>query len=500
MISDTMTAISKPSLTGNKLALAGLLLAAANFIVVLDMTIANVSLPHIAGGLAVSSNEGTYVITSYAVAEAISVPLTGWLATRFGTLRVFAIAVLMFGLFSGLCGLANSLGFLILGRILQGLAGGPIMPLSQTLMMLVFPKEKQMTAMGIWAMTTLIAPILGPIFGGYICDNWGWPWIFLINIPLVVVCSAASWWLIKPFETKVVKSKFDLIGLVLLVIFVSALQIMLDEGQKHDWFASGEIVSLLIVAAVGFAAFLIWELTDANPIIDLNVFKSRGYSISVLTISLAFGAFFGSIVLTPLWLQSNMGYTATWSGLTMAANGALAVIVAPFAAKMAEKYDLRILVCGGILWLGAFTFIRSFGNTNMTYAQIAIPILIQGCGMPFFFIPLSSLALSSVEPSQIASAAGLMNFLRTLSGAFSTTVVTTAWVNQATVNRTELVSIIHPSANISLPILNQLVESQSVMLATNQIFLIVSGIFIIAAMVVWIAPKPKAIADMMATH
>jgi DHA2 family multidrug resistance protein len=175
MISDTMTAISKPSLTGNKLALAGLLLAAANFIVVLDMTIANVSLPHIAGGLAVSSNEGTYVITSYAVAEAISVPLTGWLATRFGTLRVFAIAVLMFGLFSGLCGLANSLGFLILGRILQGLAGGPIMPLSQTLMMLVFPKEKQMTAMGIWAMTTLIAPILGPIFGGYICDNWGWP-------------------------------------------------------------------------------------------------------------------------------------------------------------------------------------------------------------------------------------------------------------------------------------------------------------------------------------
>lgn len=484
-----------PTLSGNKLVAAGLLLAASNFIVVLDMTIANVSLPNIAGGLGVSSNEGTYVITSYAVAEAISVPLTGWLASRFGTLRTFAFGIFLFGLFSAMCGLANSLGFLVAGRILQGLAGGPIMPLSQTLLMLVFPKEKQVTAMSIWAMTTLISPILGPILGGYICDHWGWSWIFLINIPLVVMCSVAAWVLLKPFETEITKSKFDLIGLLLLVTFVGSLQFMLDEGQKLDWFSSPEIVSLMIVSVVGFVAFLIWEATEDNPIVDLRVFKSRGYSVSVLTISLTFGAFFGSIVITPLWLQTNMGYTATWSGLTMAANGALAVIVAPFAAKLASKVDLRKLVFFGVLWLGMLTFIRSFGNTNMTYAQVAIPILIQGGGMPFFFIPLTSLALSSVSPKQIASAAGLMNFLRTLSGAFATSVITTLWVDQASVNRTELVGAM-PHSDIPLAQLNHLVESQSVMLATNHIFQAVSCIFVIAAMAIWIAPKPKTLANM----
>ena len=220
------------SFTGKQQALAGILLAASNLIVVLDMTIANVSIPNIAGGLAISGNEGTYVITSYAVAEAISVPLTGWLASRFGTLRVFSSAILLFGLFSAMCGLAMSLGFLVTGRILQGLAGGPIMPLAQTLLMRIFPKEKQMTAMAIWSMTTLIAPILGPILGGLICDAWGWPWIFLINIPLALACGIGSWMMLKPFETSINKTKIDIVGLVLLITFVGALQLMLDKGQN----------------------------------------------------------------------------------------------------------------------------------------------------------------------------------------------------------------------------------------------------------------------------
>lgn len=489
-----------PVLSGKKLALAGILLAAANFIVVLDMTIANVSVPHIAGGLAISGNEGTYVITSYAVAEAVSVPLTGWLANRFGTLRVFACGILLFGLFSAMCGLATSLGFLVLGRIFQGLAGGPIMPLSQTLLMLIFPKEKQMTAMAIWSMTTLVAPILGPIVGGYICDTWGWSWIFLINIPLTIGCGVAALIVLKPFETPTFKVGIDIIGLLLLTTFVGSLQLMLDEGQKLDWFASSEIITLAIMAIVGFIAFLIWELTEKNPVVDLQIFMNRGFTVSVLTISLIFGAFFGSIVLTPLWLQSNMGYTATWSGLVMAANGVLAVVAAPFAAKLASTVDLRKLVSCGVLWLGLITFIRSFGNSDMTYSQITLPILFQGIAMPFFFIPLSALALSSVRPDQIASAAGLMNFMRTLSGAFSTSVVTTAWVNDATVNRTELVSIMQSHPEIPIASLNQMVESQSVMLATNHVFANVSIIFLLAAMAVWLAPKPSQIADMTAAH
>lgn len=488
------------SLSGDKLLLAGILLAAANFIVVLDMTIANVSVPHIAGGLAVSSNEGTYVITSYAIAEAISVPLTGWLASRFGTVRVFTIGIFLFGLFSTLCGFANTLGFLVFARILQGLAGGPLMPLSQTLLMLIFPKEKQMTAMTIWSMTTLVAPILGPIVGGYICDAWGWSWIFFINIPLVIICSIAAWALLKPFETDIVHSTVDGIGLFLLIVFVGALQLMLDEGQKFDWFASSEIITLFIVSIVGFIAFLIWESTEENPIVDLRVFKYRGFSISMLALSLTFGGFFGSIVLTPLWLQTNMGYTATWSGLTMAANGLSAVMAAPFAAKLATKWDPRKLASLGILWLGIMTYYRSFGSSEMTYAQIAGPILFQGLGMSFFFIPLSTLALSSVNPKQIASAAGLMSFIRTISGAFSTSVITTMWANQATVNRTELVGIIQSPPDMSVSDLNQLIESQSVMLATNHVYSNVAILFIFAAIIIWIAPKPNQVIKLIAEH
>ncbi len=482
--------MTSPSLSKEQLVLAGILLAAANFVVVLDMTIANVAVPHIAGGLAISGNEGTYVITSYAVAEAITVPLTGWLAGRFGTLRMFVIGIMLFGLCSALCGLANSLGFLVVARILQGFAGGPLMPLSQTLLMTVFPKEKQMTAMAIWSVTTLVAPVLGPIVGGYICDNWGWSWAFLINIPLTVICGLAVMTLLKPFETPTLKVKIDYVGLLLLVIFVGSLQLMLDEGQKLDWFGSTEIIILLITAVLGFISFLIWEITELNPIVDLSIFKNRSYSVSVFTISLTFGAFFGSIVLTPLWLQTNMGYTATTSGLVMAGNGMLAIIAAPIAAKMAGKIDARKLVSAGVLWLGIMTCYRSFGSSDMTYAQIAVPILIQGMAMPFFFIPLNALALSSVDVNKMASAAGLMNFIRTLSGAFSTSLVTTVWSNRATINRTELAGII-TSRPVSLTGLDQLVESQSVMLATNQVFLAVSVVFIIAAMAVWLAPRPE---------
>lgn len=508
--------VEKPiePLHGSKLFFAGLLLAASNFIVVLDMTIANVSVPHIAGGLAISPNEGTYVITSYAVAEAIAVPLTGWLASRFGTLRVFSIAMLMFGLFSLVCGLANSLGFLVIGRIFQGLAGGPLMPLSQTLLLRIFPKEKQGAAMGLWAMTTLIAPVLGPVVGGYVSDNWGWPFIFFINIPLAAVASFAIWKILARFETKIIKAKIDYVGLILLVIWVAALQLMLDEGKKLDWFASTEIWLLMITAVVGFSCFLIWELTQPDPIVDLRVFRHRGFSASVLTISLAFGAFFGSVVLTPLWLQTYMGYTAEWSGLTTCALGMLAVLAAPVAGKLSTKYDPRYLVFFGVMWLGIWTFIRSIGTTDMTHWQVSIPMLIQGLGMPFFFVPLTGLALASVLEKETASAAGLMSFLRTLSGAFATSIVTTSWENDASMYKDELAGKIvmppelaqtfaqgGPEGQMqSLAMVDQMVQSQSIMLATNHIFLISAFTFLLAAMAIWFAPKPTRVADTSAAH
>jgi len=488
-------------LSTGELTAIGLLLAIANFIVVLDMTIANVSVPHIAGGLAVSPSEGTYVITSYAVAEAISVPLTGWIGARFGNVKAFCVTMILFGLFSVLCGFANSIGFLVVGRILQGLAGGPLMPLSQTILMQVFPPSKRGVALALWSMTTLIAPILGPIFGGYISDNWGWEFIFFINIPIALICGIFSYKLLKKFETKITKAKIDYVGLALLVGWVAPLQYLLDEGKTLDWFSSPLIVTLAVISAIMFCSFLIWELTEEHPIVDLKAFRFRSFTAGTITISFAFGAFFGTVVLVPLWLQSYMGYNATWSGYVGASTGVLAVVAAPFAAMMSQKYDPRKLVFFGVIWLAFWTFIRAGATTDMTAWQIAWPMLMQGLGMPFFFIPLTSLAMASVKEEEMASAAGLMSFLRTLSGALATSMVATAWENNATKFRTDLISnSITPeqfsqmaggaNSEMALNSLDYMIQSQAIMLSTNYILTICAFTFVFAATAIWIAPKP----------
>src|SRR5215471_7383577 len=282
-----------PQLSGGVLWTAAGLLAMANFLAVLDMTIANVSVPNISGDLGVSSSQGLWVITSYSVAGAITVPLTGWLAGRFGALRVFVTAMFCFGLNSALCSMAPSFGMLVLFRVLQGVSGGPLMPLSQTLLLHIFPKQ-QPTALALWSVTTLVAPVVGPILGGTLCDSFGWPSIFFVNVPIAIACSPLIWWLLRAKETATKKERVDGIGLFLLVVWVGALQIMLDIGKDHDWFESNLIVWLAIIAVIGLAVFLIWELTDVKPIVPLKVFRHPGFSLSMVTLSLAFGAFFGN--------------------------------------------------------------------------------------------------------------------------------------------------------------------------------------------------------------
>src|SRR5690348_13629430 len=406
----TATADHAP-LKGAALWAVAVLLAMANFIAVLDMTIANVSMASIAGSLGISSSQGTWVITSYAVAEAIIVPLTGWLAARFGAVRVFTTSMLLFGTFSALCGLSASLGMLVFGRVMQGLAGGSLMPLSQTLLMQIFPKERAPAAMALWAMTTLVAPVLGPILGGAICDNISWPFIFFINVPIALGCAPLIARMLGRFETAKLKAPIDMVGLVLLVIFVGALQLMLDLGKDHDWFEAVEIRALAAIAIIGFLAFLAWELTDNNPVVDLKVFRHRGFTASVFTLSLGYGSMFGANVLTPLWLQSYMGYTSTWAGMTTAWSGVCAVLVAPIAGMlMGKKLDSRRLVFIGLLWLAAVMLLRTYVTMDVTYWQIAIPLILMGFGLPLFFVPLTALSLGSVEEDETASGAGLQNF------------------------------------------------------------------------------------------
>jgi MFS transporter, DHA2 family, multidrug resistance protein len=488
-------------LTGGMLLVAALMLAAANFIAVLNMTIANVAVPSIAGGLGAAASQGTWVITSYAVGEAITVPLTGWLSARFGSVRVFVTSMVLFGIFSIICGLSSSIGMLVVARVFQGLCGGPLMPLSQTLMLRIFPKEKAGAAIGLWSMTTLIAPVVGPILGGWLVDDYTWNWVFLINAPIAIGFGLYAWKLLKRYTDTQVRNPFDTVGLILLVIWVVALQLVLDEGKNLDWFASNQIVALAIVAVIGFAAFLIWELHEKHPVVDLRVFRHRGFNAAVLTITVAYAAFFGVSVLTPLWLQSFMSYTATDAGLATAWTGVTALFVAPIVAS--SKRDPRPLVFFGVLWMGLVTLWRTIANTDMAFWDIAIPLAVMGFALPFFFIPTTTIALGSVEEREIDSAAGLMNFLRTLSGAAATSIVITVWANQTTRNHAELVGIVDQDRSVRTMMehggmtpdaINQaidyLITVQSGMLSTNQVMTGIAFMFVVAATIIWLAPKP----------
>ncbi len=501
-----------PQLKGGKLILAAFVLALANFMVVLDMTIANVSVPHITGGLAVSASQGTWVITSYAVAEAICVPLTGWLAGRFGAVRTFSVSLFGFTFFSILCGLSTSLEMLVICRIGQGLFGGPIMPLSQTLLMRIFPPEKQSQAMGMWAMTTVVGPILGPILGGSISDNWSWHWIFFINIPVGLVCAYAAMRLLKSVETPIHRLKIDMGGLFLLVLWIGALQLMLDLGHERDWFNHPSIVVLAIIALLGLILFTIWELTERNPVVNIHIFKYRSFTISVLALAFGFGAFFGSIVLIPQWLQINLGYTATWAGYLTATMGFGSLLMSPIVAKMATKYDQRALACFGLCLLGGVTLMRAFWVTDADFMALALPQILQGFAVPFFFIPLSNMALASVLPQEMASAAGLMNFLRTMAGAIGASLAVTIWDDHSKVARSELVGNLHVtesqntlmqqgmSDSSALAYISNLVDREASTLAANHVLLVLAAVFIFAGLMIWLCPRPKSDMGGMPSH
>jgi DHA2 family multidrug resistance protein len=486
-----------------ELAVIVLILAVANFLAVLDLTIANVLVPHIAGSLGASSSDGTWVITGYGVAEAIMVPLTGWLTERFGPVRVFTTCIIGFGFFSFLCGVSTSLIVLILVRVALGICGGPLIPLSQTLLIKIVPKRYATVALAVWTMTTVLAPILGPVLGGLLADNWSWEWAFFINVPLAAVMTLLAWRMLTPHESPIKKMPIDFAGLGLLILAVGSLQIMLGTGQDNDWFNSEFIVALLVVTGVGFGLFIIWEITCPNPIVNLGVFRNRSFSISMVVIALVFGALFGGSVLVPLWLQTNIGYTATWAGFNQALPGTTMVIAAPIAAFLMSRVDLRAVACAGLVICGASQLMRVGFNDHMTFWQMVQPQIIYGSGMMIAVMPLMEMATNTLADRDVASGTGLFNFIRTLSSALSTAIVIATWNNQVTYNKAALVGALRDplaflstieaggaSTERSHSMLDMMVSGQSVMQATNNVFLILGSLTLLAGALVWLAPKP----------
>lgn len=490
-----------PPLSGATLVLAAAALSFSNFMVVLDTTIANVAMPTISGDLGVSTTEGTWIITAYAVAEAITVPLTGWLARRFGEVRLFSACVLAFMICSILCGLSGSLSLLVLFRILQGFVGGPLIPLSSTLLMSIFPKEKANVGLAIWGLTTVVAPIFGPILGGYISDNYTWGWIFYINIPFGAAVGGVTWWLMRNRETPIERKRIDIVGLLLLVVFVSAFQTMIDKGRELDWFSSSFIVWSAIVAFIALISLIIWELTDEEPVLDLSVFKSRNWFVSTVSLGLMFGVFFGNIVLTPLWLQQMMGYTATWAGFATAPMGILAVITAPIVGRLMARIDPRLIVSFGMMVLSVSFYMRAHLNAQADYMSVAIAMFVLGAGVPACLVTLTSLAVSDLPPEKVASGSGMQNFIRIMAMAVGASLTSTYWEAATKENRANLVSIIDPATTLTPPpglpadaglaVFSKMVDAQAVMLATNDFYAMATILILLFAAVVWLAKRPK---------
>ncbi len=424
-----------PPLKGGALALTAIALALGTFMQVLDSSIANVSIPTIAGNLGVSPDQGTWVITSFAVSNGISVPVSAFLMQRFGVVRTFVISVILFTLASLLCGISWSLGSLVFFRVVQGAVSGPMIPGSQALLIAIFPPQKRGTALAIWSMTTLIAPICGPIFGGYISDNFTWPWIFLINLPVGIVCAAICWRMLKTRETPTRKVPIDRIGFALLVVWVGCLQVALDKGKDADWFASPLITTLIVITVIGFVAWLIWELTDANPIVDLSLFKSRNFAIGTLAFCLGYGLLFGNLVLLPLWLQTQLNYTATWAGLVAAPAGIAAVVLSPIAARVMSKVDARWTATLSFVAFAISYLMRANYTPDASFAVLMMPMIVQGIAMSVFFVSMLTILLNGIPPQKIPAASGLSNFARITAGGFAASLTTVIWDRREAVHQ-----------------------------------------------------------------
>jgi DHA2 family multidrug resistance protein len=498
-----------PPLAGASLAIASFALALATFMQVLDTTIANVSLPTIAGNLGVSTDQSTWVITSFAVSNGICVPLTGWLMGRYGIVRTFVLAVVLFTIASFLCGMAWSLNSLVFFRVMQGAVSGPMIPGSQALLIAIFPPAKRTTALGIWSITTLSAPICGPILGGYISDNYHWSWIFLINVPVGAFSAALCWRFLAARESPRRSLPIDRVGLGLLAVWVGALQIMLDTGKDADWFASPQIVVLGLVALVVFVVFVIWELTEKYPIVDLTLFAKRNFALGTLAFSLGYAVFFANILLFSLWLQTQIGYTATWAGLVAAPSGVVAVVLTPIAARTMSRFDMRWAASVAFVAFAISYFMRAGLTVDASFGSFTLPLIVQGVAMSTFFVSMIGISLDGVAPERIPSASGISNFARITAGGFAASITTTFWDRREAFHQSRLVEtstatnpILHQaisrldshgfSSLQSFALLMRSVVSQAYLLASEDLFWLSAWLSLALLGIVWLTRRSLA--------
>jgi MFS transporter, DHA2 family, multidrug resistance protein len=505
-----MNSAQPAALSGVKLVLATLALGMGSFMNILDLTIVNVAVPTMAGDFAVSPTQATWIITSYSVAEAIMLPLAGFLAGRFGEVRSFVAATLLFTLASLLCAMSVSFPMLLAARVLQGVCGASMIPLSQTLLTAIYPPHQRGLALGIWAMTTVIAPIAGPLAGGWLTDNTSWHWIFLINLPvglLVGISVAALLSHRDALQPGKRDQKMDWVGLSLLIVGIGSLQILLDKGNELDWFSSGTIITLAAMAALALLVFVIWELDAPFPLVDLRLFARRNFLVGAVCLMLGMMAFFGVVVIIPLWLQTFQGYTSLWAGKSVAFGGVLAFILGPIIGANIARVDARAVTTFGFIVFALVGYWSARFTPDIDYWSIAISRLYMGIGISCFFLPLVTISLSGLPAERIAAASGLSNFMRNLGASFGTAITTWLWTSNASEYHARLVENIDPYNPVANDYLNQLhqlgmqgdaayaylenmITVQSYTLATDQILKISATLMLSLVMLIWWARPP----------
>jgi DHA2 family multidrug resistance protein len=424
------------------------------FMEVLDTTVVNVSLPHIAGNLSASTDEATWVLTSYLVANAIVLPLTGWLANHFGRRRILLISVTGFTFFSFLCGIAPNLPLLIVFRVFQGATGGGLQPLSQAILLEAFPPEKRGKAMAFWALGIVVAPMLGPVLGGWITDSYSWRWLFYINLPIgIAAVVMASLFIYDPPYIRRNEHGVDYWGIGMLAVGIGALQVMLDKGQESDWFTSHLILILTVLAAAGLVFFVVRELRTPNPVVHLSVFKNRTYSTGVFLMTVLGFVLYGSTVLIPVWLQTLMGYSALSAGMAMLPRGLGSFLFMPIVGVLMSKIEPRKLLAAGLVVCSFSLYMLSRLSLDAGYWDIFWPQLLQGTSMGLLFVPLTTITNDSIPKHEIGNATSLFNLMRNIGASIGIAMVTTLVARHAQIHTNVLgahVTNLDPVARSSL--------------------------------------------------
>lgn len=471
--------------------LATFAISLCTFMFVLDYTIANVAVPYIAGGLAAGVDEGTYVLTFFAVGNAVLLPMTGYLSRRFGNIKTLIVSVALFTFFSWLCAIAFSLESLVFFRFLQGASAGPIVPLSQGILAFIYPKNRLNMIMGIFSMVVLVAPVFGPIVGGYFCVYYDWRWIFNINVPIGVFCTFAIAISLLSFNTSNKEEKVDSLSFFLLLIGMTALQLFLDKGQQWDWFSSDKIRICATLAFLSIIYLILWSFVAKNPLMHLRLFRNRDFAIATILIFLIYSLYMGSVVLVPLWLQTSMGYDALWAGIAVSPIGIGSLFLSPLIAKALDRCGRIIPMFIGFILMGLANLYTRFFYPEIDLYHIMLSRFFLGLGISFWVVPLIGMPASALSDEEMSNGLGIFHFVRSLSGGIGMSIYTTMFTRRSIHQHLNIIENVNPfrpesvdylnaiqslgfNGETALTVTNKLVDQQAAALAFDEVSLFMS--------------------------